>query len=536
MVYSNVSLLIVEISSLAPMASSDYGERDHGSGKVTAGPRRHKTWAVLGIELCVFVSLLLILVWVNPGPVLSSGVGQTTKRSRVHRVRLYEQEVVAELADVVESTTRPSRAAATKLANVDTDEWTESDGEDQDENDSEESLDEADEDLYDQNATAIPYRGDYRELFSLTTRNRKFYPIHMDGIWVYNANLIPHPVRADEWVVVASHPGLSSSEALYCSLGNLNDVLVCSSEPRQMTPAPSIKSEKCLDGKEYLNFYTGPRDVRMFYGPDKPYVLYGSQSTWTCLGLWIQDARSLLDVFHIIESVGNKLFKQSTELHRPPPVNPIEKNFFVFWASDGKAYAHYDVYPARSFAQINIDGTVSNDLAPAAAKKDKFCMAKYMPVPLSKMEGIHQATNSLSITLCKRGACQPSDDNTFIMHIIQHKTFYDYHSVYEPYLVLFRQTAPFELYAISQKPFWIHGRSKLSKETHAREYESHPEKVMPEGHTELFYLTSMSWKKHGRTYHGHVDDEIWLSFGIEDSRAAAMDVLAGDLLEDLAYC
>lgn len=32
-------------------------------------------------------------------------------------------------------------------------------------------------DFYDNNATAIPYRGDYRELFSLTSRSRKFYPV-----------------------------------------------------------------------------------------------------------------------------------------------------------------------------------------------------------------------------------------------------------------------------------------------------------------------------------------------------------------------
>lgn len=392
-------------------------------------------------------------------------------------------------------------------------------------------------DLFDYNATAIPYRGDYRELFSLTTRDRKFYPIHMDGIGVYNPSLIPHPTMSDEWIALVSHPGPDEAVALYCSVGNLNDVLVCSSTPKKLTPPRSLKSEKCVGGLEYINLYAGPRDSRMFFGPDAPFVVYGSQSTWTCLGLWLQDIRPLLDVFRITESIGNKLFRGATELRRPLPYAPIEKNYFLFWDDEGKTYVHCDVHPQRSFAQVNFDGSVGKDLAPESVRHDKFCMAKYMPVPLSSLEGIHQATNSLSITLCRRSSvnCRPSNENTFIMTIFQHKTCYDYHSIYEPYVMLFRQSAPFELYAIGQRPFWIHGRTNLTKETHAKEYENHPEK-MPVGHSEMFYLTTMSWKKHGRTYHGYLDDQLWLTFGIEDSRAAALDILAGDLLVDLAFC
>lgn len=387
---------------------------------------------------------------------------------------------------------------------------------------------------FDEDALAIPYRGDYRELFSLTTRDRKFWPIHMDGLSVYNPNIIPHPTKSDQWLVVATHPGQGKAEGLTCAAGPLNDVLVCSSAPQNLETAPSIEGN-CVDGNEYVNFYTGPRDARAFYGPDTPYVMYGSQSQYICVGLWMQDVRPLLEDFHISQGAGNKLFRTATELRRPLPVPSMEKNYFVFWASDGKVYAHYEFSPRRVFAQLDFDGSVGQDLAPYAASHDKFCMAKYMPVPLSSQENIEQASNALLITMCKRGKCQPSSQNTFVMHIFQHKSYYQYHSLYEPYVILFNQTAPFEIYAIGQRPYWIHGRTNLTKETHAREYEEHPEKIPP-GHSEMFYITSMSWKKHGQRYHGYMDDPLWLSFGIEDSRAAAMDVLAGDLFEDLAYC
>ncbi|EME38744.1 hypothetical protein DOTSEDRAFT_75479 [Dothistroma septosporum NZE10] len=502
-------------------------------------PRRYKTWSLLALQLVAFLLLFAIYWSYLPSRASTSGLPDSTlPRSRVRRPRSVAQRILAPDGDQHTDRDTEGEHARTKdgLLAVEASKE-QAQAEDGEDGEDDEKLQNDDDDLYDQDATAIPFRGDYRELFSLTTRDRKYYPIHMDGIGVYNPSLIPHPTKADQWVVIASHPGMGESEALYCALGNLNDVLVCSSAPQKMTPAKSIKSEKCVNGLEYMNFYTGPRDTRMFFGPGAPYVVYGSQSTWTCLGLWLQDVRPLLDIFHIVESVGNKLFKSTTELHRPPPFQAIEKNFFVFWSGEGKAYAHYDVYPKRSFAQIEMDGTVGKDLAPQAARHDKFCMAKYMPVPLSKLEDIHQATNSLSITLCGRfdPNCKPSDDNTFIMTIFQHKTCYDYHSIYEPYVALFRRTAPFELHAVGQRPFWIHGRGNLTKETHAKEYEKHPEKI-PKGHSEMFYMTSISWKKHGRTYFGHVDDELWLTFGIEDSRAAAIDIVAKDLVADLAFC
>lgn len=361
----------------------------------------------------------------------------------------------------------------------------------------------------------------------------------MDGIGVMNPSLIPHPVRHDMWVVTSTHLDQirKVAELLYCDVGQLDDVLICAQSPQPLATAPSVWSDKCDDDHAYLNFYTGPRDARMFFGPDAPYFVYGSQSTWTCLALWLQDARPLLAPFRILNSIGSKLFKQATELHRPPPFGAVEKNFFLFWASDGKAYVHTDVHPRRVFAQLEMDGKVGKDLAPQAGSHDRFCMAKYMPVPLSDAEGIHQATNSLSVTLCKRSNpnCKPNDDNTFLMHIFQHKTYYDFHSIYDPYIMLFRQRAPFELYAIGQKPYWIHGRTNLTKETGAKAYEGHPEKI-PAGHSEMFYVTSMAWKKHGYKYHGHIDDPLFLGFGIEDSRSATIDILAGDLMEDLAFC
>jgi hypothetical protein len=274
----------------------------------------------------------------------------------------------------------------------------------------------------------------------------------------------------------------------------------------------------------------------MFYGPGEPYIMYGSQSSVTCFGLWLQDARMLLEPFRLDRTrVG--FYRDATELHRPPPWSAMEKNFFLFWDSRGAAYVHYDVWPKRVFAQLDYNGAAFPDLAPASAGNDSRCMASFMPEVKSQFESMHQATNSLSITLCKRedARCVPTDANTFIMAIIHHKTFYEFHAVYEPYLIMFQRTAPFALHAISQRPFWIHGRTNLTAASDSSHYRMNPQDI-PAGHSEMFYITSISWQSHGQKYHGYIDDPLFLVFGVEDARSGAIDVTAGDLLQDLAFC
>jgi hypothetical protein len=239
-----------------------------------------------------------------------------------------------------------------------------------------------------------------------------------------------------------------------------------------------------------------------------------------------------------------KEVREPIELQRPWPWSLVEKNWFVFWDKDGQIYAHYDVWPKRVFAQLEYNGTVGKDLGPLASFKDDKCMAKYMPkvsnaidpIELTPLETIHQATNSLSITLCKRSdpSCQVNDSNTFIFTMFQHKTYLWSHSVYEPHAMLFRQTAPFEIHGISKKPIWIHGRGgpgagKKPKTLTAKN-------IAAWAQTEMFYVTSLSWKGQGQKYHGYIDDMLFMAFGIEDEKSGAIDVVASDLLQDIGYC
>ena len=192
----------------------------------------------------------------------------------------------------------------------------------------------------------IPDRGDYRELFSLTTRDRQFMPVFIEGAGVYDANLIPHPTKFDMWIVLAQGvqrpEKYTVAEQIMCTAGFLQDVLVCA-EPFENITLSSFVTGVCEGDLAYFNDYIGARDARMFYGPEAPYVFYGSQSQYTCSGMWLQDARTLLEPFHIQRPL-TKVFGQATEVQRRPPQKGVETDYFLFWDADGKAYAHYQAF------------------------------------------------------------------------------------------------------------------------------------------------------------------------------------------------
>jgi hypothetical protein len=52
----------------------------------------------------------------------------------------------------------------------------------------------------------------------------------------------------------------------------------------------------------------------------------------------------------------------------------------------------------------------------------------------------------------------------------------------------------------------------------------------------MIFTTSISWKQPGKMYHGFLDDEVLIGFGVEDQASAGMDVVMGDLLNDLTTC
>jgi len=368
---------------------------------------------------------------------------------------------------------------------------------------------------------------EYHEVRSVSTPDGKHFNITFPGYITMNPNILAHPRDPGTWVVTAQHyPRERNFTSGWCAElscdakfepgGNLTCVT-----PPMFAIVPSTTSPGfCKGDIANINLNVGPHDARVFYGPEFPYIIYGSQSHHTCFGQWVQDFRLTVDwgLFWNPEDP----FSFQTEIQRPGKYGVMEKNYFIFWGMDNKTiYAHYDSSPKRSFAKLNMDGSAGEDLAPQAYAKDEVCWQKHLtmnPLPTEKETGwkssVHQASNALSVTMCKRSDpdCKRLDSNTYVIQIYQHKIGNGFmHARYEPYVMMFQQVPPFAMHAISAKPIWIHGRK--DKES-------------------MIYVTSINWKPHDSKYHGFLDDELFINFGIEDSRTAGIDVTAEALLVD----
>lgn len=384
------------------------------------------------------------------------------------------------------------------------------------------------------------------------TADGNFFLIDFGPVRAYNPNIIPHPDRKDTYIVVARRDKTDDADsyfnsAIMCEATFKDSVLKCDTVPMSL-PIASTLSPHCKGKVDFFINQVGPHDARIFYAPSGPYIMYGSQATHNCFGQWIQDLRRVVSAFgrHIPETVDppKQPFIFTTELRRPDPLRNVEKNWFAFWDSEGSMYLHYAIGPSgRAFAKLDasLDGSVGEDLAPLAVH-DKTCMDKYLPtLKPTGLEWMHQTTPSLSITLCSRSDpdCKQSAENTFIFTIFQHKTFYA-HGIYEPYVMVFSASAPFDIYGISSKPFWIPGRGKPNGEwasaERAKAFPQYDKSWVPKHHSQMLFIVSMAWKAPGQNYHGFLDDDLFISFGVEDQASAGIVVKASDILANLNLC
>jgi hypothetical protein len=382
--------------------------------------------------------------------------------------------------------------------------------------------------------------GMHHIIYSISSPDRKYFEIDFGGRSVMNPSILPHPELLDTWIITAqlqNHPSARMTSVwfaeLVCNAAFSEDkrVLSCLEPPLQLPiPATFGDSSKCVGDLSYFSLSVGPHDARVFYGPEIPYTIYGSNSFFTCFGQWISDFRILVDWG--IDTIHEHEFRQYRELQRPMPWNAVEKNWFLFWDDFGQMFIHHDIAPVRVFAKLELDGSVGPNLALARATSDQACLNRFLPRSTSLTESIHQATNSLAITLCARSdqSCQPDTTNTFVLFIIQQKTLQGLHPVYEPYVVLTRRSMPYEIHAVSSKPVWIFGRKNAAKKSDVSSSTLFSED------SEMLYVTSISWKSQGQKYHGYIDDTLFLAFGREDSAAGGIDVTARDLLAELGMC
>lgn len=298
-----------------------------------------------------------------------------------------------------------------------------------------------------------------------------------------------------------------------------------------------------------MDKYIGPEDMKLFWTrTGEPLLIFTQQidDEIRCQGQFIIDARAAVpELQQLLDAAGVELpkirFPEPEGVRRRPvlgeenhPRYQREKNWAPVQSpfKDDKEELLFMVEPSQLYQYTDDNGVVR----PIIEEEDQHSAVE-APYPLTLEEGketwrselqtcihdvfltdahVHQSTPMLSLTLCNRGKCKPSEDNTVLVGMVQRR--YDRPTWYDRRIVLYSSKAPYKMLSVSKK-------LSYQGETEAGTYA---------------WTGSMVYYTHHKHFpppnHGFLDDEIWLSFGIKDSDGGWIDVRAKELTNEHYMC
>ena len=275
-----------------------------------------------------------------------------------------------------------------------------------------------------------------------------------------------------------------------------------------------------------------------------------------------------------------KSYPTLTELTRNPADTrfPIEKNWMLFFPSNGESYIHYDLPPikgakrGRTFAKLLGNGLTTTNLTDLLEIPCLQDLTEQEEPDENKRGGHwHQATNALRLILCNRSdpACKATPEKTVFFALI-HRKFHNALKLplrYERFFMVWSATPPFGLLGISRFPIQMANETALGW-SESQNWDDDPtnaaivaatRKHSPMNSTEPYggkhywadftYTVSMSyaWGRDPRgkdakgdesedMHVGYLDDEIVLGIGVNDAGQAFSRVMAADLVGCLRAC
>jgi hypothetical protein len=288
--------------------------------------------------------------------------------------------------------------------------------------------------------------------------------------------------------------------------------------------------EHHCDSEEHIQNYIGPEDGKVFWMRDgAPVLMFTSQVPYEgeCQGMFFVDLRAVIpDLEEILGEHAKQMppvkFKEPHQLRRPKWEGLREDMSFHFereknWVPfqtylggsvDEPLWWSAHVVEPRIYRFVEGQRLVEHAGTP---EKPQTCVNEKFDL------GVHQGTPMLSVTLCKRGECEPDAHNTVLMGIVQKRRLSPVLH-YDKRVVTWNATSPFEYRSIS-KNIYLPGTDDW-------------------GYTwagGLVYYWNSTDLPSNRS-HGYLDDEVFISFGIADKESGWIDVLADDLVKDHTFC
>ena len=324
-------------------------------------------------------------------------------------------------------------------------------------------------------------------------------------------------------------------------------------------------------------------------GVQHPKLISDSRSRYACFGLWIVDLRTLYPPLQTLLSsspthftLGGPLksYPTLTELTRNPADTraPIEKNWMLFFPSNGESYIHYDLPPingakrGRTFAKLLGNGLTTTNLSdPLEVPCLQELTQQEEPDEAKRGGHWHQATNALRLIMCDRASptCHATAENTVFFAVI-HRKFSNVLKLplrYERFFMVWSATPPFGMLGVSRYPITLanetaHGwpesqtwdddpaNAAIVAATRAQSPKNSSEPYGGKSYwNEFTYTVSISyaWAREpkgndGRgdesedMHVGYLDDEVVLGIGVDDAGQVYSRVTAVDLVGCLRAC
>ena len=309
------------------------------------------------------------------------------------------------------------------------------------------------------------------------------------------------------------------------------------------------------------------------------------RSQYTCFSLAVMTLSSP-NVFPLLHEVVQKApisFPQLTELRRPEPYSPMEKNWVLFFSPTQGSFVQYDLVPGkRTFGKLIGNGYVTKNMTD---KLEEACVENPFPIDMDPYDwkaagdptlkfkdGWHQATNSLRLIMCKRNdsKCHFRSQKEVFISLIQRKRHnrFGFVARYERVAILWEGNAPFRVIAIGKHYIRFNGEewgalgftregisdvsampssTPTSKSTGPQKRET----ITSSAVVQFFFPLSLAWdhprriKKQKRAseeakpedmYVGYLDDFVMIGLGIGDLEMGVVRVGVSELLQGVTVC
>lgn len=404
---------------------------------------------------------------------------------------------------------------------------------------------------------------DHRLLTSVRSNDGPYHTINLNrtGVDILNPTLIELPVGSKhDFMVVArmfhvdaNINGVDYRQARQVAMfANLTDDSgrpeLETGEWHKLLIEDFLGPEHHCKAQPKMDKYIGPEDMKVFWSRTRaPLIVFTHQTPDEnlCEGMFIIDARAAVP--ELDDIVGRSdfnmppiYFEKPTPLYRKPPLGheedvqyQREKNWALVQSPLSKDNQELLVMaePSRLF-KFQAPGE------PVEQVETTEISAVEAPFPYNVTDTwhstagtcihdvmksdshVHQSTQMLSLTLCNRDACTPSEDNTVLIGMVQRR--YDppvrKHTLYERRIVAYSSAPPYQMRSVSKRLMYP-GEDD--------------DKYIWTGGMALF---ANSANVPTDRSHAFLDDEVWLSFGIADKAPGWLDVRAADLIAGHYMC